>query len=126
MAGADADRDRRFAAPQWREQPLFDMLRQFYLLVAEHVVKGVDAIEGVEPRQHAQLRFAAKAMLDAFSPSNFALTNPLVIEKMIETRGQSLLKGFEHLLADLGRGQLTHSPARRSSSAATSPPRRAR
>ncbi len=109
-AGTEPDRDRRFDAPQWREQPLFDMLRQSYLLVADHVIKGVDAIPGVEPRQHAQLRFAARAMLDAASPSNFALTNPLVIEKMIATRGQSLLRGLENLLGDLDRGQLTHSP----------------
>ena len=106
----DADKDRRFAAPQWREQPLFDLLRQFYLLVTRHVTGGIDAIDGIDEGQREQLRFAARTMLDALAPSNFALTNPLVIEKMIETRGQSLLQGMEHLLADLGRGQLTHSP----------------
>jgi polyhydroxyalkanoate synthase subunit PhaC len=42
------------------------------------------------------------------SPSNFALTNPQVLEKAMETKGESLLNGLEHMLGDLSRGQLTH------------------
>src|SRR5207253_5322738 len=42
------------------------------------------------------------------SPSNFALTNPLVLEKAMETRGESLLNGLQHMLNDLEKGQLTH------------------
>jgi polyhydroxyalkanoate synthase len=32
-----------------------------------------------------------------------------VIEKTLETRGENLVKGVEHLLADLRKGQLTHT-----------------
>ena len=42
------------------------------------------------------------------SPSNFALTNPLVLEKAMETKGESLLNGLQHMLSDLEKGQLTH------------------
>ena len=104
-----ARKDRRFAAPQWRENPVFDMIRQSYMLVAEHMLKGVDALEGVDPKQKEQIRFATRQFVDAMSPSNFPLTNPLVIEKTIETRGENLLKGLEHMLADLGKGQVTHT-----------------
>ncbi|MDB5663072.1 MAG: polyhydroxyalkanoate synthase [Sphingomonas bacterium] len=103
------NKDRRFAAPQWRDNPLFDLIRQSYLMVADHMLKGVNAIEGVEPKQKEKLRFATQAMVDALSPSNFALTNPEVIQKIVETKGENLVKGLEHLLADMGKGQLTHT-----------------
>jgi polyhydroxyalkanoate synthase len=106
---AAIDKDRRFAAPQWRENPVFDLIRQSYLLVADHMVRGVDAVEGIDAKQKEKLRFATRTMVDALSPSNFALTNPQVIEKIVETKGENLVKGLEHLLADLGKGQLTHT-----------------
>jgi polyhydroxyalkanoate synthase subunit PhaC len=104
-----ADKDRRFNAPQWRDHPLFDLIRQSYLMVVDHMLKGVDAIEGVSDRQREQMRFAARTVADAMSPANFAFTNPLVIEKAIETKGASLLKGLGHMMADLDKGQLTHT-----------------
>ncbi|TKD51771.1 PHA/PHB synthase family protein [Sphingomonas baiyangensis] len=102
-------RDKRFKAPQWREQPLFDFIRQSYLLIADHMVKGVDAIDGVDERQKERIRFATQGFIDAMSPSNFAATNPLVLEKIVETRGESMLKGLQNMLADIEKGQLTHT-----------------
>jgi polyhydroxyalkanoate synthase len=106
---AKADRDRRFAAPQWRELPLFDLIRQSYQLVSEHMLRSVETIGGLDDKQLDQLRFATRSFVDAMSPANFAATNPLAIEKIVSTRGESLLKGLQNLLADLDRGQLTHS-----------------
>lgn len=101
--------DRRFAAPQWQSNPIFDMIRQSYLMIADHMLRSVDTIDGVDPKQKAQARFATQQFVDAMSPSNFALTNPQVLEKAIETRGESFLTGLEHMLADLDKGQLTHT-----------------
>lgn len=102
-------RDKRFKAPQWREQPLFDFLRQSYFVIADHMLKNVDALDGVDPRQKEQIRFATKGVIDAISPTNFPATNPVVLEKMIETKGESLIKGLQHMLADLQKGQLTQT-----------------
>src|SRR3954467_10786421 len=106
---AKADRDRRFNAPEWRDNPLFDMIRQSYLLVSERMLGGVDAIEGLDDRQREKLRFITRSFVDAMAPSNFALTNPKVIERALETKGESLLKGLQHMLDDLSKGQLTHT-----------------
>ncbi len=108
-APAGHDEDRRFAAPQWRDHPLFDLIRQSYQLVSGHMLRSVEAVEGLSDKQREQLRFATRAFTEALSPANFTLTNPLALEKIAQTRGESLLKGLEHLLADLDRGQLTHS-----------------
>ena len=104
-------RDKRFKAAQWRDNPAFDFLRQSYYLFSEHLLKGVDAMEGADPKQKEQLRFAARGFVDALSPSNFPATNPEVLEKIIETRGESLLKGLGNMLTDLQKGQLTHTAA---------------
>ena len=103
------EKDKRFAAPQWRDNPYFAWIRQSYALLAEHLLRGVDSLEGVDEKTRTQLRFAAKGFIDAASPSNFAFTNPEVIEKTIETKGQNLLDGMSKMLADIGKGQLTHT-----------------
>jgi polyhydroxyalkanoate synthase len=109
-AAPDDDRkDRRFQAPEWRDNPVFDWIRQSYLLISDHLLRGVDALDGLEPKQKEQLRFAAKNFVDAMSPTNFPVSNPLVIEKTIATRGENLLKGLQNMLVDLGKGQLTHT-----------------
>jgi polyhydroxyalkanoate synthase subunit PhaC len=109
VPAARGDNDRRFAAPQWRDLPLFDLIRQSYQIVSEHMLRSVEAIGGLAPKQQEQLRFATKSFVEAMSPSNFVATNPQALEKIITSRGESLLKGMENLLADLDRGQLTHS-----------------
>jgi polyhydroxyalkanoate synthase len=101
-------RDKRFKDDAWREQPVFDWMRRSYLQISDHLLGSVDQLEGLDPKQKEQLRFAAKAFVDAMSPSNFALTNPEVLQRTVETRGENLLQGLQHMLADLGKGQLTH------------------
>ena len=104
-----ADQDKRFAAPEWRDNPLFDMIRQSYILISDRLLGTIEALEGVDEKTRERLRFATKAFVDAMAPSNFALTNPLVLEKTLETRGENLLKGLENMLRDLSKGQLTHT-----------------
>lgn len=107
---SDGDaRDKRFKAAAWREDPWFDWIRRSYNLIADHLLRGVEALEGVPDKQREQLRFAARGLVDAMSPSNFALTNPEVVARTIETKGQNLLDGMKHMLADIGKGQLTHT-----------------
>jgi polyhydroxyalkanoate synthase len=102
-------RDKRFKAPQWREEPVFDFLRQSYFVIADHMLKGVDSLEGVDPKQKDQIRFATKGFIDAVSPTNFPATNPQVLEKIVETKGESLLKGLQHMLSDMAKGQMTQT-----------------
>jgi polyhydroxyalkanoate synthase subunit PhaC len=101
--------DRRFADAAWRDQPVFALIHQTYLLLAERITEAVDAVQGMEAREREQLRFATRSVLDAMSPSNFPLMNPVVLERTIETHGANLAKGMERLARDLERGQLTHT-----------------
>jgi len=104
-----ADKDKRFNAPQWRDNPVYDLIRQSYMLISDRLLGSVDALEGLDDKQREKLRFTTRAFVDAMAPSNFAATNPLVMERAIETKGESLLKGLENMLRDLNKGQLTHT-----------------
>ncbi|HEX7851308.1 MAG TPA: class I poly(R)-hydroxyalkanoic acid synthase [Sphingomonas sp.] len=105
---AVATKDKRFKSEAW-QNPVFDWIRQSYLMIADQMLKQVDALEGLDPKQREQFRFATQGFIDAMSPSNFAFTNPDVIQKTIETRGENLLKGLSNMLNDLTKGQLTHT-----------------
>ncbi len=102
-------RDRRFSAPEWRESPLFDQIRQTYLALADKMLGTVDDIEGVDEETRQKMKFATRNFVDAMSPSNFALTNPQVLKKTIETRGENLLRGLASMLKDVAAGQLTQT-----------------
>ena len=102
-------KDRRFADPKWSEQPLFALLHQTYLLIAERLNAMAQEAEGLPPERREQLRFMTRVITDALSPANFPMINPVVIERILETRGDSIVRGAEHLFADLRKGQLTHT-----------------
>lgn len=101
--------DPRFADPAWRKQPLFALLHQLYLLLSERIVGLAEEVDGLDELRKAQLVFTTRALMDALSPANFPLTNPVAIERARETRGESLVQGFGNLLEDLRKGQLTHT-----------------
>jgi polyhydroxyalkanoate synthase len=105
---AAATKDRRFADPDWAANPVFAMIRQTYGLLAEQMLATTRQLDGLDPAARAKMEFAAKSIADAMAPTNLALTNPEVIRRAVETRGESLLKGLKHMLTDLSRGQLSH------------------
>jgi polyhydroxyalkanoate synthase len=107
--GQPEKKDRRFAAPEWRENPIFDAIRQTYLRVSDQLLGTADQIEGVDAATRERLRFATRSFVDAMSPSNFALTNPQVLKRTLETRGENLLKGLANMLKDIAAGQLTQT-----------------
>ena len=102
-------KDRRFAAPEWRENPIFDTIRQTYLRVSDQLLGTVDEIDGLDAPSREKLRFATRSFVDAMSPSNFALTNPQVLKRTLETRGENLLKGLANMLKDIASGQMTQT-----------------
>ncbi|WP_299195306.1 class I poly(R)-hydroxyalkanoic acid synthase [uncultured Erythrobacter sp.] len=102
-------KDRRFADPAWREHPAFALLHQTYLMLTEYFKRAAASMDGLDSEKKKQLQFAVTALSEAMSPDNFLLTNPVVMKRTLETRGQNLVRGMQHLINDLKRGQLTHT-----------------
>ncbi|HTC08619.1 MAG TPA: class I poly(R)-hydroxyalkanoic acid synthase [Acetobacteraceae bacterium] len=97
--------DRRFKDDAWRENEVFDFIKQSYLLSARYVQDVVRQVDGMDPKTAQKVDFYARQFTDAMSPSNFLLTNPEVLRKTAETGGENLLKGLNNLLGDLERGK---------------------
>src|SRR6266487_1489299 len=98
--------DKRFSAPDWQQNPVFDALKQSYLLTATTWLKAVEGIEGLDERQRRKLTFLLRQFLDAISPTNFGFTNRQVRHETITSGGQNLVKDKEHLLRDLKEGEI--------------------
>jgi polyhydroxyalkanoate synthase len=96
--------DRRFSDPEWDKNPLFDVIKQSYLLSSQWLNELVAGVEDVEPETKRRAEFFMKLLTDAFSPANFLISNPAALKAAVESRGESLVKGMENLAADLERG----------------------
>jgi polyhydroxyalkanoate synthase len=101
---ADPPRDRRFASPEWNTDPYYRAIRDSYLLASQQLRELVRC-GGGDTQSKATTSFLLDQYLNAVSPTNFALTNPAVIQRIQETRGKNLVEGFANLLEDLSSGK---------------------
>lgn len=100
--------DRRFSAPEWQENPVFDYIKQSYLL-ASNMLTDMATAANLDDGNQKKLNFYTKYFLDAMSPTNFAATNPEVMRLAIETKGQSLIDGLKNLLTDMEKGRISQT-----------------
>ena len=101
----DAPGDRRFKDQSWKENEVFDFIKQSYLLSARYVQDVVKDVDGLDAKTAQKVDFYSRQFIDAMSPSNFLMTNPEVLRKTAETGGENLIKGLSNLLGDLERGK---------------------
>jgi len=100
--------DRRFKHEDWDQQPTFNAIKQSYLLASKWLRDQVQGVEGLDEHTAEKVEFFTERYLEAMSPTNFAATNPAVIEKVVETKGANLVHGLKNMLEDLeaGKGEL--------------------
>jgi polyhydroxyalkanoate synthase len=103
-AVAPARGDKRFTDPDWSANPMFDVIKQSYLITSDWLNQLVRGVEGVDPLMQRRVSFFTQMLTDSFSPSNFLLSNPVALREAMQTGGASLLKGMENFAADLERG----------------------
>ncbi|USQ98210.1 class I poly(R)-hydroxyalkanoic acid synthase [Caulobacter sp. RL271] len=101
---APAAGDKRFNDPDWASNPMFDLMKQSYLLSSNWLNGLIAEVEGVDPATKRRVEFFTKMLTDAFSPSNFLMSNPAALREVVQTQGQSLVRGMENFAADLERG----------------------
>lgn len=93
--------DRRFAAAAWRNPP-FDFIHQAFLLRQQWWWNATTGVRGVTPRHEQVVEFAARQLLDIFSPANCAWTNPEVLARARATGGMNFVRGACNWVEDLG------------------------
>ena len=93
--------DRRFSNEEWKNNPIFDYLKQLYLLQGSTLKKMVDDTDGISINARRKVEFLLRQYINAVAPSNFAGLNPDVINKTLQSGGLNLAHGIEQLTEDL-------------------------
>jgi polyhydroxyalkanoate synthase len=95
--------DNRFADPEWSRNPYFDFWKQAYLITTRWLEDMLARTAGLDERTRQRAEFYLKQIASAFSPSNFPLTNPVVLRETFQSSGQNLVQGMANLAHDLDR-----------------------
>src|SRR5260221_14083527 len=97
---APAKRDRRFTDPAWMTNPVRRRAVQAYLAAGQAAGQLVgDA--ALESRDERRIRFGVDNLVEALSPSNVPLLNPLSAKAVVDTGGTNIVRGGLTFLRDL-------------------------
>jgi len=100
--------DRRFGHEAWAENPAAAYMAQMYLLNARTLLQMAEQVQGDE-KTRARIRFAVQQWIEAASPANYLALNPEAQRKALETKGESIAKGLQHLLQDIQQGHVSQT-----------------
>jgi polyhydroxyalkanoate synthase len=95
-----APRDRRFADPAWKDNPWLKRSVQAYLAAGQSA-EALLAGAGLDWRDDTRLRFLLSNLIAAAAPSNNPLLSPVAWKAVIDTGGESALRGLRALASDL-------------------------
>ena len=96
--------DKRFGAESWTGPHAY--FADVYLLNARFLSGMADAVEA-DAKTRTKIRFAVQQWVDAMAPSNYLALNPDALQKLVETRGESLRSGLSMFLADALKGRIS-------------------
>src|SRR4051794_7956941 len=105
--GKSANSDKRFAAPEWQQNPAFRIMRDLYLLASEALLQGAAVTKGENDVEEQRINFHLRQFVDAMSPSLMLFSNPVALRRVLETGGASIADGIRNLLDDLKQGRLS-------------------
>ena len=92
--------DRRFDDPAWDQHFIYHRLKQAYNAWDESMGELVDDLK-LDATDDRRARFFKEVITSTLAPTNFLLSNPKAMRKVVETRGGSLLKGLRNYVDDL-------------------------
>jgi polyhydroxyalkanoate synthase len=95
--------DNRFSDPEWSRNPYFDFWKQAYLITTRWLEDMLDRTTGLDDRTRQRAAFYLKQIVSAFSPSNFPLTNPVVLRETAASSAENLVQGMTNLVRDMER-----------------------
>lgn len=93
--------DKRFNDEEWENNPIFNFLKQNYLLTTQAMLDAIDNTEGVDEKTRQRLAFFTRQWVNAIAPTNFLLTNPEVLRLTLESGGQNLVQGMKQMSEDM-------------------------
>ena len=85
--------DKRFAAPEWRSNPVYRTLKDVYLLASDWLLKHGE-VPDMDDAERQRLNFHLRQFVDAMSPALCIASNPVALRRAFETGGASLADGM--------------------------------
>lgn len=98
--------DKRFTGDAWARNPVAAFSAAVYLLNARTLLGLAEAAD-TDAKTKARLRFAVEQWMAASAPSNFMALNAEAQQKALESKGESIARGMQNLLADIQRGHVS-------------------
>jgi polyhydroxyalkanoate synthase len=100
--------DKRFKDPEWSTNPVFDFIKQAYLLTTRWAEDVVEHTDGIDDHTRHKAQFYLRQLSGALAPTNFVATNPELIRETLKQNGENLVRGMKMLAEDIeaGKGQL--------------------
>ncbi|MCP3463400.1 alpha/beta hydrolase [Bradyrhizobium sp. CCGUVB23] len=89
------ENDRRFMGTDW-ELPSFNLLAQAFLLTEQWWHSTTIGIHGLAHSNATIVDFTLRQCLDTVAPTNFAISNPEVLRKVMETGGGNFICGLHN------------------------------
>ncbi|PRC93474.1 PHA/PHB synthase family protein [Solimicrobium silvestre] len=94
--------DKRFIDKAWENWP-FNVMTQGFLLNQQWWHNATTNVRGVSQHHEDVVTFTTRQILDMWAPSNFLLTNPVVLKQTMREGGANLLRGAQNAFADWQR-----------------------
>jgi polyhydroxyalkanoate synthase len=94
--------DKRFAGDAWQQWP-YNSIYQGFLLTQQWWHVATTGVPGVSRHHEEMASFAARQLLDVFSPANFLWTNPEALERTAREGGMNLARGAMNFAEDWRR-----------------------
>ncbi|MCY4325548.1 MAG: class I poly(R)-hydroxyalkanoic acid synthase [Betaproteobacteria bacterium] len=107
-AARPAGGDRRFADPRWESHPFYRYLRGSYEAFSGSLRALPDKVD-LDPTQRQAVELIIDQVAGMMAPSNYAATNPQVMEATVASGGKNLQDGLANYISDLQAGMITQT-----------------
>ena len=101
----ETKQDKRFNHEDWQQNPVFNYIKQAYLLNSELMENTLGAMQFKDKKAADKVRFYTRQYINSVAPTNYLFSNPQVCEEILASEGKTLIKGMQQFMDDL-----EHSP----------------
>ena len=100
--------DRRFADPGWDSHPFYRYLRGSYEAFSDSLRTLPDKVD-LDPTQRQAVEMIIEQISGMMAPSNYAATNPEVMQATVASGGRNLQDGLANYISDMQAGMITQT-----------------
>ena len=93
------------SSEQWNRDELFDFLKQSYLLTARWIQALLRSTGALAKSDAQMVDFYTRQFPEAMIPAGFFEANPDVLDAVIASQGDNLVRAIDHILDELDRGK---------------------